>query len=73
MSKKKKILLIGILILVIATFIIPVRTETEIKYGNKSESNNIIEPTDFDRIIYNYKNIYGITIKTEARIDFQVY
>ena len=61
-NKKKKIVIIAILIF------IPVRIETEIKNGNKSEINNIIEVTDFDRTIYNYKNIYGITIKTETRI-----
>ena len=68
MNKKKKIVIIVILILIIATFIIPVKIETEIKYGNKSENNNIIEVNDFDQTIYNYKNIYGITIKTETRI-----
>ena len=56
-NKKKKIVIIAILIFIIITFIIPVRIETEIKNGNKSEINNIIEVTDFDRTIYNYKNI----------------
>ena len=72
-NKKKKIVIIAILIFIIITFIIPVRIETEIKNGNKSEINNIIEVTDFDRTIYNYKNIYGITIKTETRIGVKEY
>ena len=66
MSKKKKIIFVVIivLIIIIISFIVPVRRElVGYKYGNGEY--NISNPETFDYTIYAYKNIYGITLKTE--------
>ena len=66
MSKKKKIIFafITVLIMIIISFIVPVKRELEgYKYGNGDF--DISNPETFDYTIYTYKNIYGMTLKTE--------
>lgn len=66
MSKKKKIIFVVIIVLIITiiSFIVPVKRELEgYKYGNGNF--DISNPETFDYTIYTYKNIYGITLKTE--------
>ena len=64
MSRKKKIIIaiITIFVIIIISFIIPVKREVDYKYGNGDF--DISNPETFDYTIYTYKNIYGITLKT---------
>ncbi len=66
MSKKKKIIfaVITVLIMIIISFIVPVKRELAgYKYGNGDF--DISNHETFDYTIYTYKNIYGMTLKTE--------
>lgn len=66
MSKKKKIIfaVITVLIMIIISFIVPVKRELEgYKYGNGDF--DITDHETFNYTIYTYKNIYGMTLKTE--------
>lgn len=65
MSKKKKIIfaVITVLIMIIISFIVPVKRERGYKYGNGDF--DISNHETFDYTIYTYKNIYGMTLKTE--------
>lgn len=73
MSKKKKIIfaVITVLIITIISFIVPVKRELEgYKYSNGDF--DISNPETFDYTIYTYKNIYGITLKTEYSVGIDI-
>ena len=73
MSKKKKIaVLVAILAIIIISLITPVNIEIGYEYGDRTIKNKN-DPKSFDYTIYKYKNIYGITIKTEVKIGVQIY
>lgn len=73
MSKKRKIIIAVIIfvIIIIISFIVPVKTEiVGYEYGNGDF--DISNPETYDYTIYEYKNIYGITLKTSYDLGITI-